>query len=595
MKMSKTASKEFTALYLRISREDNSRNESFSISNQRELLKEFARRRKLTNIKYYIDDGVSGTMLDRKEFTQMCKDIENGMIHTVIVKDLSRLSRDKSQANDLVEKFFPLHDVRFISVSDGIDSDEGEDEFLGFRTAMNEMYAKDISKKRKATNEVKDINKISLSQPFYGYMKHEDGSQRWVIDEDVAGNVKRIFQLTLEGKGTTDIAIIFTNERILSPTAYKQSKGMLSGGRRTKADPCFWSSSTIAKMLETQEYCGDVINHKTFKKNFKLKERYDNPEKSIHTDVHEAIIDRETWQRVQEIRNKKKRNKKAKDGTRNMFSGLLVCEECGKNLHFVRRNERIQCFSCSNYKHNRGSCETTHEIRIDFLEQVVLHEVHRMANFAKYHEQAFAKLVKEHDEQEDADVHKQKQKELQQLQARDSTLDGLFNRMYEDNASGKIDDDRFAKMSKRYTDEQTEIAEKIRIITNEIEQSETQAMTVESFRTRVSKYTRAKKVTEKMLHELIDKIEVWHKRKVDGKWKQQIKIYYHCIGAFDIPKEIVPPHVVTIQLRKNVTVTYEAFNEARQKMERVKERLSKSEYLKTHCPDLLEQMNIKAS
>ena len=557
--MLKTAIKKFTALYLRISREDNSRDESFSIQNQRDLLKSIAKKMKLTNIKVYIDDGVTGTKLDRKEFTQMCEDIENGLIDTVMVKDMSRLSRDKSQANDLVEKFFPLHDVRFISISEGIDSDDGENEFLGFITLMNEWYARDISKKRKATNIVKDNNKISLSHPYYGYKKNDDGT-KWVIDEEVAGNVKRIFQMTLDGLGTEEIAVIFTNERILSPVEYKRKNGFSIGGTRTNADKCFWGSSTIAKILSTQEYCGDVINHKTYQKSFKLKERYDNPNKSIHENVHEAIIDRETWQLVQEKRNKKKRNKKAKDGTRNMFCGLLVCEECGKNLHshFNQRNHSIQYFDCSNYKNNRGSCATTHYIRTDFLEQVVLHEVSRMARFAKWHEHDFAKLVKEHDEQENADGHKQKQKELRELKARDNTLDSLFNRMYEDNIAGKIDDDRFAKMSKQYTTEQTEIAEKIKVITSELEQAESQAMTIETFRSRVVKYTQAKKVTEKMLHDLIDKIEVWHKRKVDGRWKQQIKIHYNCIGAFSIPESIISNDAITMNMRKGVYLSYDA-------------------------------------
>jgi len=451
-------SKLITALYLRISREDNSQDESYSIVNQKKLLQDVAKKMNLTNIKFYIDDGVSGTKLDRKNFMIMCEDIEKGLVGVVMVKDLSRLSRDQSQANDLVERFFPKHDIRFISVSEGIDSDNGEDEFLGFRTLMNEWYARDISKKRKLTNIVKNNAKEPLSLPPYGYMK-DPNSKGWIVDPEAAEVIRRIFELTLDGKGSYQISKILTHERILTPMYYWLSKGFNRGGTKDNREPYFWSESTIYNILSTQEYCGDIINLKTYSKSFKLKKRYDNPNKAIHKDVHEPIVERAVFERIQQVR-KKIRKRTKNDGKRNLFSGKLICADCGFNLnyHFNQGNHSIEYFNCSGYNSRRGDCISTHYIRVDFLEQVILQEIRRLTKFASQHEAKFAEIVMGYSQQAENDQRERKQKELYALNARDRELDKLFNRMYEDNANGKIDDLRFAKMSKQYTDEQIELA-----------------------------------------------------------------------------------------------------------------------------------------
>jgi len=322
--MKRQPNNKITALYLRISREDSVHDESFSIANQRKLLTDVAKKMKLDDAKCYIDDGISGTKLDREQFTQMCVDIENGLVSAVVVKDLSRLSRDSSQANDLVQKFFPKNDIRFISVSECIDSEDGEDEFLGFRTLMNEWYARDISKKRKLTNIVKDNAKEPLSLPPYGYIKDPAG-KGWIVDPDASVIVKRIFDMTLDGKGTEQIAEALTLDRVLTPMSYWRDKGLNRGGKVNDRDPCHWNSSTIVNILSMQEYCGDIINLKTYSKSFKLKERIDNPNKSVHKDVHEPLVDRAVWERIQKRREKKNRKRKANDGEKSIFSGLLVC------------------------------------------------------------------------------------------------------------------------------------------------------------------------------------------------------------------------------------------------------------------------------
>jgi len=551
-----------TALYLRISREDSSRDESYSIVNQNKLLTYMAKQMNLTNIKTYVDDGVSGSKLDREQFMVMCKDIEKGLVGVVMVKDLSRLSRDKSQANDLVEQFFPLHDVRFISVSDGTDSDEGEDEFLGFRTLMNESYARDISKKRKLTNVVKNNAKEPLSLPPYGYMKDPDG-KGWVIEPEAAEVVRRIFQMSLDGKGVEQIASTLSKERILSPIYYWKSKGFNRGGVKTDREPHRWHVSTITGILAKQEYCGDIINHKTYAKTFKLKKRFDNPDKSIHRDVHEAIIDRAVWEQIDEKRRNKQRKRKGRDGTKNMFSGFLVCADCGKNLWFNINsgNADIRFFGCSNYKGNRGTCDDRHYIRVEFLENVILQEFRRLSQFAKKNEKAFAELIMGQAEQSNTEERQKKQKELYALNARNRELDKLFNRMYEDNVNGKIDDARFATMSKQYTAEQAEIAERVQTITSELSKQEAKAMTADVFLSVVRKYTRAKKLNERMLNELIERVEVFKTDKIDGVHYQRLRIHYHVIGAIEIPDTFPIPDII-IRTRKGVLVKYFPFQHA---------------------------------
>jgi len=545
-----------TALYLRISREDSSRDESYSIVNQNKLLTYMAKQMRLTNIRIYVDDGVSGTKLDRDQFMAMCKDIEKGLVGVVMVKDLSRLSRDKSQANDLVEQFFPLHDVRFISVSDGTDSDEGEDEFLGFRTLMNESYARDISKKRKLTNVVKNNAGEPLSLPPYGYMKDPNG-KGWVIDPEAAAVVRRIYQMSLDGKGIDQIAAILFKERILTPMYYWKSKGFNRGGRKPDREPHCWSKATVRDILAKQEYCGDIINHKTYAKTFKLKKRFDNPNKSVHKDVHEPIIERAVWEQIAEKRKNKTRKRKGKNGEKNMFSGLLVCSDCGKNLWFNINsgNPNIRFFACSNHTSNRGTCKDRHYIREEFLDQVILHEFRRLSKFAKKSESAFAELIMGQAEKAYAEARQKKQKEIYALNARTRELDKLFKRMYEDNVNGKIDDIRFTTMSKQYTAEQAEIAERLQTISTELSKQETKALTADVFLSVVRKYTRAKKLNERMLNELIERVEVFQTEKIDGVYYQRLRIHYHCVGTIEIP-DMFPIPEITVNTRRGVLVRY---------------------------------------
>ena len=477
-----------------------------------------------------------------------------------MVKDLSRLARDHIRADSLLEEFFPEHDIRFISVSEGIDSAQGEDEFTPFRNLMNEWYARDISKKRKLTNVVKGNAGEPLSLPPYGYKKDPDNPKRWIIDEEAAAVVRRIFQMSLDGHGTEQIAAALSQDKVLTPMFYWQSKGIKRPGKVSDREPHRWNCSTVIKILSMQEYCGDVINFKTYSKSFKLKKRIPNAEENmaVFKDVHELIVSRADWEKIQQKRGKA-RKRKTSDGEKNMFSGLLVCADCGHNLwyHFNQKNPEIRYFSCSNYKGNRGDCPTTHYIRVDFLEQVLLQEIRRLTKFASRYEDEFARIVMGHSQKAAAFERQKKQQELTKLLTRDQELDRLFNRMYEDNISGKIDDERFSRMSRSYTEEQNDLAVKVKALRCELESAEEKACTSDMFIAAVRKYTRAKKLTERMLTELIDRIEVHQSEKIDGVSMQRLTIYYNCVGVIEIPEKLqLPQPEVFMQTRKGVALSY---------------------------------------
>ncbi len=545
-------------LYLRLSRDDKLEGESYSISNQKKLLTKTAKEMGYTNLVVFIDDGVSGVTMNRPGFNEMMAELDKGCASAVFVKDMSRLGRNYIEVGRLMEEYFPEHNIRLVAVSDGIDTDEGENELAPIRNLFNEWYARDISKKRRISNKIKGYSGEPLGQPLYGYMKDPDNPKRWVIDEEPAAAVRRVYVMALEGYGPEQIAAKLEEEGILTPSAYWLSKGVKRPGKGKEQPPAKWNNSTIIKILSSQEYCGDVLNFKTYSKSYKLKRRIDNDRENwvVFKDVHPAIIERSIWEQVQEKR-KKNRKRKTKDGDPCIFSGLLVCADCGHNLHFHfnQGNPEIKYFNCSNYKGNRGTCGSTHYIRVDFLEQVVLGEIRRLTKYASRYENAFAEALMGHSQKNITAQRQAMQKELYALQARDRELDILFEKIYEDNVSGKLSDERFARMGQRYEDEQKELADRIKTLKTALETSASQTMTADLFLSIVRKYTRARKLTPRMLNELIEKIEVYHAQKVDGRWEQRLTIHYNCIGPIHIP-DILPHPEVSVNTRKGVVVNY---------------------------------------
>ncbi len=554
-------SRDVTAfLYERLSRDDNLEGESYSIGNQKKLLAKVAKEKGYTNLVHFLDDGISGVTMDRPGFVEMIRQLEQGKAAAVFVKDLSRLGRNYIEVGRLTEEFFPDHDIRLVAVSDNIDTAEGENELAPIRNLFNEWYARDISKKRRISNKIKGNAGEPMGQPPYGYIKDPNDPKHWIVDDEAAQVVRRVYSMTLEGFGTEQIATQLEKDGVLTPRVYWLTKGIKRPGKGKQQPPTKWNSSTITKILSLQEYCGDILNFKTYSKSYKNKKRIDNDRENwvVFQDVHEAIIERAVYEQVQQKRGKI-RKRRTNNGEHNMFSGLLVCADCGSNLHFHfnQGNPEIKYFNCSNYKGNRGTCTSTHYVRVDFLEEVVLGEIRRLTKFASLYEDEFVKAVIGHSQQAEQTDRKLKEKELRTLLARDEELDGLFERIYEDNVSGKLSDDRFAKMSRRYEDEQKELAEKIKKLRSEIEKQSSRSMTTDMFIGLVRKYTRARKLTPRMLNELIEKIEVFNAEKIDGVWEQRLRIHYNCVGTIEIPTVLpLPIPEVSVNTRKGVVVNY---------------------------------------
>ena len=549
------------ALYCRLSRDDNMDSESNSIQNQRKILQKAAKDKGYTDTVFFVDDGITGTTMKRPGFQKMLTAIEAGYISAVFVKDLSRLGRNYIEVGKLTEEFFPLHDIRLVAVSDGVDSDEGEDDFTPFKNIMNEYYAKDISKKRRIVNKMKGNAGVPLSPPPYGYIKNPDDPRFWVVEPEAAEVVRRIYRMALEGYGLAETAAQLAADGVVNPTYYWRSRGTSRGGSKSTVEPTKWGHTTVKKILTLQEYCGDVINFKSYSKSYKMKKRIENPEenRAIFLNVHEAIIDRQTWEKVQALQKGTRRKKPTVTQEPSVFSGLLKCPECGGNLnfHFNQNNHDIKFFSCQ--KHNSGyrKCSKTHYIRLDFLEQVVLYEVKRLACFASEYENDFIKAMIGRSAKVAENTALRKQRELDALTARDRELDMLFERLYEDNVAGKIDDARFAKMSKRYEQEQGENAKKIKALRLELKKDESKHMDIDDFLETVRRYTDAATITKRMVAELIDHIEVYHAEKQDGITNQRVVIHYNCIGAFDVPdRRKIPEADIIMETRKGVALSY---------------------------------------
>ena len=562
----KTAAKQnetiigITALYCRLSRDDGAEGESNSIANQKKLLAKYAKEHGFTNTKFYVDDGYTGTNFNRPGFQQMLEDMEMGYISTVIVKDSSRFGRNYLEVGQYTDYYFPEHNIRFIAINDCIDSDNGEDDFSAFRNVMNEMYAKDISRKVRSSHRLRGNAGEPLAPPPYGYVKDPENKKKWIIDPDAAEVVRRIFRLCIEGNGNETIARILQDDKVLVPQAYWQSKGMSRGGKKTQPNPYKWCKTTIAKMLEQQEYCGDIINFKSYSKSFRNKTRVENPKENwaIFKDVHEPIVDRETWERVQELtKNSKRRKPKNENVKKSIFTNLLYCGDCGHKLWFNinKQNPSIRFYSCSNYKGLRGTCESTHYVREDSLEQVVKMELFKLATYLDHDETAFAELL-EHKTNKDALAErKAAESALAAATARSQELLRLYERVYEDNVNGKVTDDWFMRLSHKYEVEQEELKKQMFDLNNKIERLDTAQNSSGSFIRAIRKFMTMQTLTPIVLQELIDKIEVFPIEGTGKNRTQRLVIHYRFVGCIDLPS-IVPKHTYKLDSRQGVAIEY---------------------------------------
>ena len=549
-----------TALYCRLSRDDGTDNDSNSIINQKKLLQKYAKEHGFENTRNYVDDGYTGTNFNRPGFQKLLEDIDMGYVSVVIVKDMSRLGRDYLQVGYYTDTYFPDRDIRFIAINDCVDSADGENELAPFRNVMNEMYARDISRKVRSSHRLRGNAGEPLSQPPYGYMKDPMNKKKWNIDNNVAQVVRDIFRMCLEGKGNETIARILQEQKVLVPMAYWQSQGLSRGGKKTQDNPYKWCKTTVAKILSQQEYCGDIINFKTYSKNFKQKQRIDNPKENwvIFKNVHEPIIDRETFERVQELVAKtKRRAPKPINAEKNMFCDLVYCADCGSKLWFNVKHDKtdIPFFSCGNYKGNRGTCRSTHYIRADALEQIVMMELRWLAEFLYDDEDTFAEMLAEKSNEDAIREQKHLEAVIQKSQSRMKKVEVFFEKLYEKNISGEVTDEWFMLQSQKYGEERMELKAKISDAQERLLSIDSIKQNKDNFISAVRKFMEMDKLTAPLLKELIERIEVCHIEGVGKNRTQHFKIHYKFIGCIALP-EVPKPRPVKLNTRQGVAVEY---------------------------------------
>ena len=551
-----------TALYCRVSRDDGTEKESNSITNQKRMLSKYAKTNGFKNIKVYEDDGFTGTNFNRPDIQRLLDDVEMGYVSTIIVKDMSRFGREYLQVGYYTEHYFPEKNVRFIAVNDGVDSANEEDnDFTPLRNFMNELYAKDISRKVKSAHRVKGMAGEPLSQPPYGYMKDPENKKRWIIDPEAASVVKDIFKMCLEGKGNETIARILQERQVLIPMAYWQSKGLPRGGKIKQPNPYKWCKTSIAKILSQQEYCGDVINFKSYSISFKKKKRIPKPKEEwmVFKDVHEPIIDRETFEQVQKRNvSTRRRQPKPQNAIKSIFSDMLYCADCGSKLwfHTNTKNPNIHFFSCSNYVNDyRGTCQTRHYVRADAIEEVVTYELQRLADYLKYNQEGFAELLAEKTNKDMLNEQKNAKTQIDQSLARINKIDVLYERLYEDNVSGKVTDSFYMELSHKYENEKEELKKKIFNLKIQLDELNKKVFHKEMFLSAIEKFMEMKTITAPLIRELIDHIEV-HETEGEGKYKtQRIVIFYRFVGYIEIP-EMALNQGITKDTRQGVSVSY---------------------------------------
>ena len=550
-----------TALYCRLSRDDGKEGESNSIKNQKRMLAKYAKEHGFQNIKFYEDDGFTGTNFNRPDMQRLLDDVEMGYISTIIVKDMSRFGREYLQVGYYTEQYFPEKDVRFIAVNDGVDSNDDDNDFTPIRNVINELYAKDISRKVRSAHRTRGSLGEPLAQPPYGYMKDPKNKKKWIIDHEAAAVVRDVFKMCLEGKGNETIARILQERQVLIPMAYWQSKGLPRGGKIKQPNPYKWCKSTVAKILAQQEYCGDVINFKSYSRSFKNKKRILKPQEDwmVFKDVHEPIIDRETFEQVQKItKTTKRRAPKDKNIPKNMFADLLYCADCKSKLwfHINTKNKDIHYFSCSNYvKDYRGTCQTRHYVRADAIQEVVTYELQRLADFPRYDQEGFAQLLADKTNKDMLTEQKHTKSTIEQSQARIKKIDELYERLYEDNVSGKVTDSFFMELSHKYENEKEELKKKILNYKMRLDELDKKVFHKEMFLGAIRKFMEMKTITAPLIRELIDHIEV-HETEGKGKYKtQRIVIFYRFVGYIEIPESAFT-QPLTKDTRQGVAVSY---------------------------------------
>lgn len=521
-----------TALYARLSQEDALDGESNSIANQKKILLRYAADNEFPNPTFFIDDGVSGVTFDRPGWNEMIRLSEAGKVKTVIVKDMSRMGRDYLKVGYYTESFFAERDIRYIAINDGVDSDKGDNDFTPFRNLFNDFYARDISKKIRAVMRSKgNAGEHLCTNPPYGYRKDPTDKKKWIVDEEAAAVVKRIFDLCIAGKGPMQIAKALTADKVLTVKAYYAKRD----GKSMPDNLYRWDFKTVAGILERQEYTGCTVNFKTYSKSHKLKKRLQNAPENyrIFPNTQPAIIEEKVFERVQELRANKRRP--TKTGRQGLFSGLLYCADCGEKLYFCTTNSftpKQEHYVCSNYKSNTGTC-SAHFIREETLKLFVRQRIFDVTAMFIDDIQGFQKIVYQQRFAEAEKAVKRQKKELEQARKRIAELDRIFKRIYEDDINGTISHERFLKLSSEYEAEQKELTAFVKTEQAAVDTYEQDRADFDSFAAIIRKYVGIRELTPTIVNEFVKKIIVHAPDKSTGHRRQRIEIVWNFIGELE--------------------------------------------------------------
>ena len=528
----KTAKDSITALYCRLSVDDELNGESNSITHQKEMLEEYAQKNNFYNIKFYVDDGYSGTSFNRPAFKELIKNIDSGIVGTVIVKDMSRLGRDYLKVGYYSEVYFGEAGVHFIAVNDNVDNTiENDSDFTPFRNIMNEWYAKDTSKKVRAVIRAKGMSgKSTCNCPPYGYIKDENGN--WLVEKEAAEIVKKIYRLCIEGYGPMQISKKLNAQKAISPVVWQNKVGWKY--KLEKVDhPELWTVSAIRRILSNPIYLGNTVNFRTKKKSYKSHSVVYLPKDEwvIFEDTHEAIIDRDTFDTVQKLREGVRRRVSI-DGEMSIFSGLLYCADCGAKMYLNRhRGSEKDAFNCASYRKEKERTCTSHYITLHAIEDIVLYDLQRVLGMAKGQETEFVSMLQEKNKKMTKSDLSEKAKECDEAEKRIAVLDRIIQNLYEDKVSGTLSEERFIKLSKNYESEQAELTDKVKFLKEELMAVQKETADINKFMRLIKRYTEITELNAEIVRTFIDKIYIHKGEKAQGGHRQTIEIIYNCVGA----------------------------------------------------------------
>lgn len=527
-----------TALYARLSRDDEKEGISGSIQNQKSILEKYAKDNHLPNVRFFFDDGYSGVTFTRPAFMEIMDLAEQGLIANLVVKDHSRLGRNRLVVGQLLEEDFVRLNVRYIAIMDNIDTANGVSDIVPMQDLFNEWHAKNTSDKVRRVMQSRGNAGIPLTtNPPFGYKKTPEDKNQWIVDEPAAEVVRQIFRMSVSGLGPTQIARKLRSDGVMTPSEYLHSIDV-NCPAKPPAHAHNWCSATVANILDRQEYVGDTVNFRYFRQSFKLKKRLEKPqdEWKVFSNTHPAIIDRETFALVQELRQHRRRP--TKSGIVSMFSGLLYCADCGEKLYYSCTNnyKREQAyFFCSSYRKNSSVC-SAHYIRERIVEQLVLEGLQRLLWYIQVYEKRFAQEQMERFGLQEKKALTEKRQELDKTKQRVVEIDRMIQKSYEDMAKGLLSEERFATLSMAYETEQRELKAKIPELEATLNSSASKADDLQRFIDRAKRITRLTELTPEIVHEFIEKVVVSKPEKVDGKRHQRVDIYYSTIGLWCAPE-----------------------------------------------------------